>query len=91
MIKVRKITEREWNEALQDHLKRYYKRKKVVRIEVMKNPLGKPQFRRVYFKDGTYVTFAKGSVLKNGKPFWFRHSGGGRYGPKEWYEGKRSR
>ena len=82
------VTEREWNKALREHLERYYKKKKIAKIETEKNLLGQPQFKKVYFKNGIYITFAKGAVLKKGKPFWFRHSGGGRYGPKREYEGR---
>lgn len=82
------VTEREWNKVLREHLERYYKKKKVAKIETEKNLLGQSQFKKVYFKNGTYITFAKGAVLKNGKPFWSRHSGGGRYGPKKDYEGR---
>ena len=83
-----KITEREWNKVLREHLKRYYKKKRIAKIETEKNLLGQSQFKKVYFEDGTYITFSKGAVLKNGKPFWFRHGGGGRYGPKRGYEGR---
>ena len=66
------ITERDWNKVLREHLKKYYKKKKVVRIETIKNLLDEPFFRKVYFSDKTTTTFGKCAVLKNGKPSWWR-------------------
>ena len=79
-----KATEETWNLVLQQHLRRYYRHKEVERIEVVNNMLNEPNFRVVYFTDGTFVTFAKRVVAVE----WFRHHGGGRYGPRSQYEGR---
>ena len=75
---MKKITEREWNKALREHLKRYYKKKKVVEME--KGHLGDKQVKVVYFEDGTFIALRR--TLKNGKLTWHKYSGGWYGGPK---------
>lgn len=72
--------ERESN--LRKMLNRYISRHGAVRrIEVQRNGINQPTFRRVTFESGAFVTFCLRADCRT----WFRHDGGGRYGPRLGY------
>jgi hypothetical protein len=58
------------------------KRGKIIGDNPGVNLFGEELFRTFTFENGSYVTFA---LCIDGT--WFRHNGGGRYGPRKNYEG----
>jgi hypothetical protein len=80
------LSAEESDAILKRHLERYYvpRRGAIKRITVCDNLLGQPHFREVHFANDTFITFCK---CIDGRQ-WFRHFGGGRYGPKYHYEGR---
>jgi hypothetical protein len=74
-------------DSLRRHLDRHYLHKGgsagVKEVVVENNLLGQPTFRKVTFTDGSYRTLCEGAT--SGR--WWTHPGGGRYGPRELYQG----
>lgn len=70
-------------ENLPAYIERVYSKKHgaVVRIETGNNLIGKDAFRKFHFANGKYVTYCR-DVFDT----WFRHDGGGRYGPQSLYK-----
>lgn len=60
-----------WEFKLQEHLSRYWKDWKVIKIELQSNLLGHYIFRAVYFEVGRVVHFCKRARIQNWKDSWW--------------------
>lgn len=60
-----------WEYKLQDHLRRYWKGYKVVKIKLQSNLLGQSIFRAVHFEDGRVIHLCKRARIQNWKDSWW--------------------
>jgi len=60
-----------WEYKLQDHLRRYWKDWKVIKIKPQSNLLGQFIFRAVYFEVGRVIHLCKRARIQNWQDSWW--------------------
>lgn len=60
-----------WDHKLEEHLRRYWKRHQVIKIELQSNLLGQFIFRAIHFEDGRVIHLCKRARIQNWKDSWW--------------------